>query len=189
MVYDKYCVRENKEKGKSMLKKRSFPDDWSDLSFEQVSDNIGYLLKNYKRYNISKSDTGTISIGNVNISKEYIDNKVPLEQHICMNVNGKQICASSDKRIVFNEMLNLREMCEFQMLPFKQRAEEWCAYNPGWIVSGVAAAFTALLVWASMAGWAENNKATKTQLRKVITDTVKSHSNNDTINYYNQKQR
>jgi hypothetical protein len=172
-----------------MLKKRSFPDDWSDLSLEQVSDNIGYLLKNYKRYNISKSGTGTISIGNVNISKEYIDKKVPWEQRICINVNGKQICASSDKLTVFNDMLNLREMCEFQMLPFKQRAKEWCAYNPGWIVSGVAAAFTALLVWASMAGLAENNKAAKPQLKKEITDTVKARSNNNTINYYNQKQR
>ena len=171
-----------------MLKKRSFPDDWSKLTGEQLTDNIKYLLKNYKRYDISKSDTGTISIGNVNISNEYMDKNVPWEQRICMNVNNKQVYASGDRLTVFNDMLNLREMCEFQMLPLKQRAKVWCAYNPGWIVSGSVVVCSGLFIWLSSFGLNAHNKAPKTKLKQEITDTLKVH-NNDTISYLNQKQR
>jgi len=170
-----------------MLKKHSFPDNWSNLTYEQVSKSIKYLLKNYKRYKISVSDDKTVHIGNVNLS-DVFETKFLGFQYTCIRVNERLITMTGDNLHVFDDMLRLREMAEYQMLPPKQRVKEWCAYNPGWVVSGVVAAFTALLVFGTMTSRIERDNGEKTQPKQETFDTVKTH-NNDTINYYNQNQR
>jgi len=169
-----------------MLKKRSFPDDWSDLSYSQVSDNVKYLLKNYKKYKISVSEDKTVHIDNVDISSVYTT-AILRENFVCVKINSRQITITGDDLYVFNDILNLREMCEYQMLPLRQRVKEWCAYNPVLVASGACSMFVGFVIGILASGHYVGNKIDKPQFKKEIIDTTKQK--NDTINYCNQNQK
>lgn len=49
-------------------KKRTFPDNWQNLSQEQVLENVKYLIENYKKYNIVFYGD-KVQIGNIFIHK------------------------------------------------------------------------------------------------------------------------
>jgi len=53
-----------------MLTKRKFPNDWSNLTDAKLQQNLKYLQKYYKRYNVTSSDRKSVDIGNVNIHWE-----------------------------------------------------------------------------------------------------------------------
>ena len=167
-----------------MLKKRSFPDDWSNLTYEQVSENIKYLQENYKRYKVSQSGDGTIHIGNVNISSEYTL-QIPYERMICVKINNRQICVNGDKLNVFIDTLKLREMCEHKLKPFKQKAKEWCSYNAILVLTcGIITGLTAITLVAT---YCTDRKYQKQQQNKF--EQKIQNNQIDTIHYSNQNQR
>ena len=53
---------------KLLNKKRTFPDNWQNLSQEQVLENVKYLIENYKKYNIVFHGD-KVQIGNIFIHK------------------------------------------------------------------------------------------------------------------------
>lgn len=66
-----------------MTEKRSFPDNWSSLTDEEVVENIQYMLNyyKYKEYEIVRNNKDTISIGDVRLSKS----KFQKQDLFCVN--------------------------------------------------------------------------------------------------------
>lgn len=85
------CLDERKkDKGEEdMTEKRSFSDNWSGLSDEQVLEAVQYLSAQYKDYEIKRIDKNTISIANVLLTKAKFQNKdvFVVNEKICTNGN------------------------------------------------------------------------------------------------------
>lgn len=66
-----------------MAEKRSFSDDWSRLTDEEVDKNIRYMLDyyKYKEYEIVRKDKNTISVGDICLSKA----KFQKQDMFCVN--------------------------------------------------------------------------------------------------------
>ena len=79
-----------------MVKKRVFPDDWSNFTSEQVLENVKYLMCNYKKYKISKTNNSTFIIGNVKVERKPmfdIDGHIHL---VCIINNRRCDCETKD---------------------------------------------------------------------------------------------
>lgn len=105
-------------------KKIAFPNDWYDLSEEQVLENIQYLQKNYKKYEISQPNDNSIKIDNVVISRNTEGNVA----------NGRTYYTINNKKYYRNkgtakELAELMHVCKMYKLPFKQKANNWWQGN------------------------------------------------------------
>lgn len=97
-------------------RKIAFPDDWSDLSEEQVLENIQYLQKNYKKYNISQPDDKHIKIDNVIICRDN-ENEIS-NSRICFTINNKKYYRNENNG---KELIDLIHLCKMQMRPLKEK--------------------------------------------------------------------
>lgn len=75
-------------------KKRTFPNDWSNLSQEESAANIEYLLKNYKKHRITFLGEGRLSIDNVHIHQE--NKKILYYDYNVYVVNNRMFTIDSD---------------------------------------------------------------------------------------------
>ena len=97
-------------------RKIAFPNDWSNLSDEQVLENIQYLQKNYKKYEISKPDDKTIKIDNVLISRGTDGNVA----------NGRTYYTVNNQKYYRNEnngkeLIDLIHLCKMHIRPLKEK--------------------------------------------------------------------
>lgn len=89
--------RDGKEKVADMhgfKKKRKFPNNWSDLSMEQVWTNIQYLLKNHKKYNVVLLGEDSIRIDNILICKKEV--KILWHTYQVYDINKRMFTVDSD---------------------------------------------------------------------------------------------
>ena len=154
-----------------------FPDDWSKLSDEQVSENIQYLSKNYKKYRISILDDKTIRIGNVVICRTL--KNIQGQQKTCLDINGKIYCRES---AIGKEIIDLVHVVKMYALPVKQKAKNLWNKNKSdvktFLLGGVAVAvlFIGTYVIAIIADKSSEKSAIQKQeqLDKHIDERIKS---------------
>ena len=105
-------------------KKIAFPNDWSDLSEEQVLENIQYLQKNYKKYEISQPDDNSIKIDNVVISRNTEGNVANGRTYY--TINNKKYYRHEDNA---KELVDLIHLCKMHLVPFKDKVNKWAKDN------------------------------------------------------------
>ena len=82
------------------MRLKTFPNDWSRLTYDQVLKNIKYLLKHYKKYELSKRiGVSAIQIGDVHI--EYFKNDK------CLKINNRDIREMTVDDELWEEALDL----------------------------------------------------------------------------------
>lgn len=93
-----------------MTEKRSFPDNWSDLSDEQVLSNIQYLQHFCQDYEIKRIDKNSISIENVLLTKAKFGKK----DTFCVNSKFYQ-CDIYPYGKMYDYLNDLFDTCEQEM--------------------------------------------------------------------------
>lgn len=166
-------------------KKIAFPNDWSDLSEEQVLENIQYLQKNYKKYEISQPDDNSIKIDNVVISRNTEGNVA----------NGRTYYTINNKKYYRNkgtakELAELMHICKMYKLPFKQKANNWWKNNKDdvkyWGFGGGAVMALFVLTYFMATYSDKSAKQSKQQLKQEIINEVIDSLHKEqqkTINY------
>lgn len=115
-----------------MLTPRSFknPKNWSELSIQEILENVRYLQKYYGLYKIKKIDNKTIKIGNVLIYKDFVENQQNRTYFI--TIKGVTICVNKYPQI-YNELDRLYCDCDKAIKPFKEKvknkAVDWWQSN------------------------------------------------------------
>ena len=144
-------------------KKIAFPDDWSELSDEQVLENIQYLQKNYKKYKISKPDDKSITIDNISICR---DNEGTIG-------NGRTFYTVNNRKYYRDEgngkeLIELVHLCKMHSLPFKTKAKNW--WNDNKDVVELSALITGLfIVVGGLALYIDKNeKKSKEQFKQEV---------------------
>ena len=90
-----------------MIEKRSFPTNWSNLTDEQVSANINYLVEHYKDYEIKRVSKNSILIENVCLTKAIFQKK-----HV-FYVNSKFYqCGNYPYGQMYGNLRQLFDICE-----------------------------------------------------------------------------
>ena len=152
-------------------RKIAFPNDWSDLSDEQVLENIQYLQKNYKKYEISQPDDNSIKIDNVVISRNTEGNVANGRTYY--TINNKKYYRHEDSA---KELVDLIHLCKMYKLPFKQKANNWWKNNKDnvryWGLGG--SAVLAIFVFTYfMATYSDKSaQQSRQQLKKEIVNEV-----------------
>lgn len=166
-------------------KKIAFPNDWSDLSEEQIQENVQYLQKNYKKYEISEPDNKSIKIGNVVISRSTEGNIA--NGHTYYTINNKKYYRNKG---IAKELAELMHLCRMHMLPFKDKANNWWKNNKDNIKDGTlgGVTVTALFIFVYfMAFYSDKSaKQSKQQLKQEIINEVIDSLHKEqqkTINY------
>lgn len=167
-------------------KKIAFPDDWSDLSDEQVLENIQYLQKKYKKYKISQPDDKRIKIDNVEICRgqeEIVSGHVVGNGRTYYTINNKTYYRNEENG---KELIDLIHLCKMHMLPFKDKAKKWLNDNKDLIVGSGGT----VLIFLCVTGLVYfNNKAAKNEKqqlkREIINEVIDSlhKEQQKTINY------
>ena len=110
-----------------MSKKSSFLNDWSNLTESQVSENIEYLLKNYRKYKITNPELYKIQIENVVIEiKEIRTAKGILYRHFVINGRAFPYDSSLGRKL---SMLRMRCWEHINADTFKKKAQKWWTWN------------------------------------------------------------
>ena len=177
-----------------MSEKITFPNDWSKLSDEKVLENIQYLQKNYKKYNIAQPDDKHITIDNITICRDH-------EGDIG---NGRTFYTINNKKYYRHEenakeLVDLIHLCKMHLVPFKDKAKKWFRENKDNVKDGTlgGVTITALFIFVYfMAVYSDKSaKQSRQQLKKEIVNEVIDSLHKEqqkTINYndsINQKVR
>ena len=153
-----------------------FPDDWSDLSDEQVSENIQYLQKNYKKYQISQPDDKSVKMDNVEICRcqeEIVSGHVVGNGRTFYTINNKKYYRHEDNA---KELVDLMHLCKMHLVPFKDKFNKWVKDNKDdikyWGLGG--GAVLAIFVFTYfMAIYSDKSaKQSRQQLKKEIVNEV-----------------
>lgn len=115
-----------------MSKKREFPSDWSNMTDDQVLENVTYLLANYKKYKVVSGDFNK-KIGNVNIHA-HVDKSVP-GWMTYWNINGK--CIRDDTELGKVVGFLFQEVCHYKR-PVNKKLNNFWRGNRNIIASSVA---------------------------------------------------
>ena len=130
-------------------KKIAFPDDWTELSDERVLENIQYLQKNYKKYQISQPDDKHIKIDNVIICRDN-ENEIS-NSRICFTINNKKYYRNENNG---KELIDLIHLCKMQMRPLKEKILDCWKKDKSTVCEGsfMAALFIGACILANYAG-------------------------------------
>lgn len=113
-----------------MLKKHTFPKDWSKLTMSEVAENIQYLQRHHRKYKITKMDSKTIKIGTVAIYRDAVQTKYGFERFA--TIRGNTVAANKYPDLYAN-IDKLYNDCERMVVPLtsrlKTRARDWWADN------------------------------------------------------------
>lgn len=80
-----------------MSQKRSFPDDWSNLTDAEVQKNLSYILRHFKQYSVVKKEMDKYLIGDnviIDIEWKQFFNKFVMDNYI---VNNRRIPLENKK--------------------------------------------------------------------------------------------
>jgi len=164
-------------------KKIAFPYDWSNLSDEQVLENVKYLRKNAKKYNRSFKD-GVLYMDNVkiNLTNDIIDN-----QYVdCVIINNKKHLLEGESDTLYYETYNLYHDSKGYVSPARLKVQDWWNANVGNVVlvSGVVAT----CVLAALIGRFAGKKLLETHeqyKQKIINEAIEKYKQEQqkTINY------
>lgn len=131
-----------------MVKKRVFPDDWSDLTDAQVIENVKYLEKNYSKYKVDIPKRGVIVIGNVKAERKI---KLDTNSKVCLvcTINNKEIYAEKVPG-VYSSIVLLEAKCQNQLKSFDKKLASWLKDNKTYLINGgvsvaIIATFIAML--------------------------------------------
>ena len=93
-----------------MTEKRSFPDDWSQLSYGQVAGNILYLLEHYKDYEIKR-----INKNNILIDRNIRLSKVKFQENAFI-INGRMFEEITKQHSIYDKLEKIFEECEQEII-------------------------------------------------------------------------
>lgn len=110
-----------------MSEKRIFKDDWSDLSDNQVLENIKYLQENYKKYTISIPDCTRVLIGNVLICRKRMGEY----SKTFYVINNKEYCRETN---IGKEIIDLAHFCRTDTISFKEKLVKWIEKNKYFLI-------------------------------------------------------
>ena len=152
-------------------KKIAFPDDWSDLSDEQVLENIQYLQKKYKKYKISQPDDKHIKIDNVVICR---DNEGSVGNgRTYYTINNKRYYRHEDNA---KELVDLIHLCKMHLAPFKDKVNKWAKDNKADIkylgLGGSAVLAIFVFAYFMAIDSDKSAKQSRDQLKKEIVNEV-----------------
>ena len=99
-----------------MVKKRVFPDDWSGLTDEQLSENIKYLLEHYKEYKIDKLGN-FVYLDNIKIYKFDMN----FVYSTIYYVNGKRCTPKNQTWFALRVLLSV---CDTEYLVQKEKEQK-----------------------------------------------------------------
>lgn len=106
-----------------MAATKTFPDDWSNLTDDQVMENIQYLTEYRRKYKTDVYGNETMRMGNVHIVLFTINQHNKITK--IARVNNKKI-SNRQNRDLYNAIRSLYEMCEHDKTPFKTKfANAW----------------------------------------------------------------
>ena len=104
------------------MKKLSFPDDWSNLTEEQVLENIKYLSKHYKRYKVKAIDDKSVSVDNVFMKIGVRPNAQGVASPVI--IINKKVIYQSDRQDLYSMTFRLMKNCRKYSRPFFKRIED-----------------------------------------------------------------
>ncbi len=120
-----------------MSKKRTFPDDWSKMSDVEIAENIKYLQKHYKKYDIQLHN-GHVQTGNVKIqtctrpkigtSYKTVYSVEDIEVYI--DINNQEIYADNP---MYLEMCKLCQDIKKYNQSAEKRCRDWIKKNYKWV--------------------------------------------------------
>ena len=115
-----------------MSGKIKFQHDWSNLSDKEILNNIDYLQKNYKKYKIEMWQGDYLFLDNVFIHRETkkVQEGCCVFERTFYTVNNKTYYIGQD---VANKLADLYEICEFELMPTKEKLGLWWDYNRVWV--------------------------------------------------------
>lgn len=161
-------------------RKIAFPDDWSELSDDRVLENIQYLQKNYKKYNITV-DADNVKIDNILICRKT--KKVDGRDKTCFTINNKTYCRENS---IGKELIELTHFCKMHSLPLKTKAKNWWQDNKDIleITVLIIGLFGAVggLVWAADKSEKKSKEQFKQEVIKEAFDSLRKEQQK-TINY------
>ena len=166
-----------------MSKKREFPSDWSNMTDDQVLENVTYLLANYKKYKVVSGDFNK-KIGNVNIHA-HVDKSVP-GWMTYWHINGKRISDNTELGKVVGSLF--QEVCHYKRPVNKKIKKFWQDYSEtiGW--GWVGLTLSSVLIFASV-----NEKRKQEQFKQEIIkealEQFRQEQQKDTILYQPQKRK
>lgn len=114
-----------------MSKKRIFPDDWSKMSDTEIAENIKYLQRNYKKYNVSASGN-SVYLDNVHIytyakTKDGRDWALQTQEPwIIKDINNKEI---RNDNLLYPELSMLYKDCVKYTLSPCAKCKDWIKNN------------------------------------------------------------
>ncbi len=160
-------------------RKIAFPDDWSELSDERILENIQYLEKNYKKYNITVQDTDTVKIDNITI---YRDGGGATHR-TCFTINNKKYYRHES---IGKEIIELTHLCKMHCLPLKTKAKNWWQDNKDVLeitvlIIGLFGAVSGL-VWLSDKSEKKSKEQFKQEVIKEAIDSLRKEQQK-TINH------
>ena len=167
-----------------------FPDDWSNLSDEQILENIQYLQKNYKKYKITIVDGKCIKIGNIAICR---DNEEIISGHVVGT--GRTFYTINNKKYYRNEengkeLIDLIHLCKMSTLSFKDKFEKWFKDNKDnikdWGLAGTTIVALFVFVYVMAIYSDKNAKQSRQKLKQEIVNEVIDSLHKEqqkTINY------
>ena len=157
-------------------KKIAFPDDWSDLSDEQVLENIQYLQKKYKKYKISQPDDKHIKIDNVVICRgqeEIVSGHVVGNGRTYYTINNKTYYRNEENG---KELVDLIHLCKMHLVPFKDKVNKWVKDNKSDIkylgLGGSAVLAIFVFAYFMAIDSDKSAKQSRDQLKKEIVNEV-----------------
>lgn len=103
-------------------KKRVFPNNWSDLSQEHVLENVRYLLKNYKKYNICLPRNNIVRIDNVRIQRKEV--QILRYTFDVYEINKRMVTVDSDIGHSVTELIRCCEHSEREQ-GFREKFKKW----------------------------------------------------------------
>lgn len=168
-----------------MSKKRTFPDDWSKMSDIEIAENIKYLHRNYKRYNIKVSGN-SIYLDNIHIytyakSKNGRDWGVQtVEPWIIKGINNKEI---RNDNLLYPEIHLLCKDCVKYALSPLAKGKDWIKNNRNLLIGtalGLKIGFTIGMV----AGYATGKQNdTQSGIDATVQTSVQEYNKTKTINF------
>ncbi|MBR5904684.1 MAG: hypothetical protein IKZ49_04090 [Alphaproteobacteria bacterium] len=164
-------------------KKIAFPYDWSNLSDEQVLENVRYLRKNAKKYNRSFKD-GVLYMDNVKI---HLTNDIIDNQYVdCVIINNKKHLLEGESDTLYYEIYDLYHDSKDYVSPARLKVQDWWNANAGNVVlvSGIVTA----CVLAAFVGRFVGKKCLEAQeqyKQKIINEAIEKYKQEQqkTINY------
>ena len=170
-----------------MSKKRTFPQDWSKMSDVEIAENIKYLQKHYKKYNIqvhnSYVQTGNVKIQTCTRTKIGTPYKTVYsveDIEVYKDINNQEIYADNP---IYLELDKLYQDIKQYNMSAEKRFRDWIKKNYKWVF--IIATGAKVISGAGMYLYVTNKKQpdikTQTSAQEYKTKQYKTINYTDSV--------